>query len=272
MMKSNGVVSLTRREAVTRAHVASLDKGNFYGLGRGGRKPAANRPYDSKGRVDCSGAVCWFLGFDRLQNDTDTGDMGDTIRPDGTFPQHEVWYATDGIYDDARGVAGDHVNWFELVPKGEDPLPGDLLVYPDYRVYGHTYQGHVEMVTKILPGFVRGRSDWWTYVESTGATPSNRLNYGNVIASRAAKAFRARKLADGQTVGGTFVRYRNFKPDALSAVVALPKPSSNPPMVARAPLPTDPMLMTLANLFPRQPRVTARRPLFSRERVAALAN
>lgn len=196
LLKSNGRVELTRTEAVVRALVCTKDKDNCYGLGRGGRNPKAERPYDSKGRVDCSGFVTWVLGFDRLQIDTDCGDMGDQIS------QHEVWYSTDGIYDDARGVAGQHMNWFGIAPATA-VLPGDVLVYPDYVLNGVNKQGHTGVIVEVLPGFKRGKAGWHEHLRVAHATPSHRLKYGNVVAVTNAKAW-AKK--------GYIVRYTRFKP------------------------------------------------------------
>lgn len=209
-LKSNGVVSLTREEVLKRAAVARADDNKYYGLGRGGRKPSEARPYDAKGRVDCSGAVCWFLGIDRLQifkqTEYEVGSGGAIQKWDVDF-----WWSTDSIYHDALWQKRMRVGWFDLVSPHDGIVPGDLLVYPDYRVNGQTRQGHVAMVNRLLPGFKRGQPDWWKYVLITHATPSHRSKYGNVIAETNAHAFRARKLADGQTIGGTFVRYTKFK-------------------------------------------------------------
>jgi hypothetical protein len=114
VLKSNGRVELTRTEAVERAVACSKDKGSFYGLGRGGRDPKARRPYDSKGRVDCSGFVSWALGFDRYQHFI--GIYG--------VPE-DWWWSTDGLYDDAtdRGQLDDDQRygpgWFRMVAASD---------------------------------------------------------------------------------------------------------------------------------------------------------
>ena len=190
-MKSNGRVELTRTEAVERAVACSKDKDNYYGLGRGGRKPSAERPYDSKGRVDCSGFVSWALGFDRYQ--TDFGD------DDGW------WWSTDGIYEDATIGAKYHGGhfpcWFKVLPPTEEVQPGDVLVYPDYKLNGVNKQGHTGVIVAVEDRFKRGAPGWHTKLRVAHATPSHRLKYGNVVAITDAKAW-AKK--------GWIVRYTGF--------------------------------------------------------------
>lgn len=179
MIKSNGKIEITREQAVDRALLCAKDLGHFYSLGRGGRKPSADRPYDKKGRVDCSGFVSWALGFDRFSG---TG-----------------WWSTDGIYGDAMCDPG----WyFRKVDKDEPVLPGDVLVYPDYRVNGVTKQGHTGIITHVLPGFKRGAPDWYKWLSVAHATPSQRLKHGNVVALTDARIWRKR---------GYIVRYLGFR-------------------------------------------------------------
>jgi hypothetical protein len=196
VLKSNGRVELTRTEAVERAVACSKDKGSFYGLGRGGRDPKARRPYDSKGRVDCSGFVSWALGFDRYQHFI--GIYG--------VPE-DWWWSTDGLYDDAtdRGQLDDDQRygpgWFRMVAKTEPVQPGDVLVYPDYKLNGVNKQGHTGLIVDVLPGFKRGKVGWHEHLLVAHATPSHRLKYGNVVAVTNARAWRKR---------GYLVRFTQF--------------------------------------------------------------
>jgi hypothetical protein len=189
VIRSNGRVELTRAEAVERALVCTKDKDNCYGLGRGGRKPTADRPYDSEGRVDCSGFVSWTLGFDRYQ--TDFGD------DDGW------WWSTDGIYEDATIGSTFHGGHFPcwFVVDRSSVLPGDVLVYPDYKLNGATKQGHTGLIVEVLPGFKRGKAGWHEHLLVAHATPSHRLKYGNVAAKTNARAWRKR---------GYLVRFTQF--------------------------------------------------------------
>jgi hypothetical protein len=199
-LKSNGRVELTRTEAVERAVACSKDKGNYYGLGRGGRNPKADRPYDSKGRVDCSGFVSWSLGFDRLQIFDDTNyevGSGEKI----VKVQREHWWSTDGIFESAEGLSRPGLNWFRKVAKNEPVLPGDVLVYPDYKLNGVNKQGHTGIITDVLLRFKRGAADWYDKLVVAHATPSHRLKYGNVVAVTNARAWRKK---------GYIVRYTGF--------------------------------------------------------------
>jgi hypothetical protein len=195
VIRSNGRVELTRAQAVQRALDCVSDKDHYYRLGSGGRNPKADRPYDSKGRVDCSGFVSWALGFDRLQVFEDYK---------GPF---EYWWSTDGIFDDAntRGH-GDHVpHWFDVLPVTSPVLAGDILVYPDYKINGVNKQGHTGIITDVLLGFKRGAVDWYDKLVVAHATPSHRLKYGNVVAVTNARAWRKK---------GYIVRFTQFAGEA----------------------------------------------------------
>lgn len=205
MLKSNGVYSITRTNAVARAVTCSHDVNYGYGLGSGGRNPKATKPYNKEGKVDCSGAVSWFLGIDRLQIVTVAKEADKHGIID--IEQEELWWSTDSFYDDATG---DGPDWFDPIAVNDQILPGDLLVYPDYKVNGSTKQGHVALVTGLLQGFKRRSNDWHKYVLIAHATPGHRKATGNVIAVTDARAFRARKLEDGRVIGGTFIRYKKF--------------------------------------------------------------
>ena len=127
-----------------------------YELGTGGRKPTNATPFSASRRgqpgnvwSDCSGFVAWALGYDRVQN------LGlDT----------EVWYSCEEIIEDARN-RGD---MFDLV--GGEVKVGDIIVYGPK---GKMKWGHIGVVTKILPGFVRFSDDGWKYLEITHCSTGN---------------------------------------------------------------------------------------------------
>jgi hypothetical protein len=200
VIRSNGRVELTRAQAVQRALDCVSDKDHYYRLGSGGRNPKADRPYDSKGRVDCSGFVSWALGFDRYQHFI--GIYG--------VPE-DWWWSTDGLYDDAtdRGQLDDDQRygpgWFRMVAKTEPVLPGDVLVYPDYKLNGVNKQGHTGLIVEVLPGFKRGKAGWHERLLVAHATPSHRLKYGNVVAVTNARAWRKK---------GYIVRFTQFAGEA----------------------------------------------------------
>lgn len=176
-MKSNGVIEITRDQAVARALLASKDAGYGYKLGSGGRNPAAARPYSSKGFVDCSGFVAWALGYDRWLGGDD-------------------WVNTDSILADSRGS-----NVGFLRPGTDEILPGDLLVYGSVYTNGERKPGHVGLITAVSKDFVRGSLGWWRNLTVAHATPRHRLRYGNVVALTDAVAWRKR---------GYLVRYLGF--------------------------------------------------------------
>lgn len=184
---------LTRAEVQSRAHRATGQRG-YYRLGKGGRDPSQVgpwKPHLDKGKVkgqeipacDCSGGTAWILGYDRWYDDgTDDG----------------VWFDTSEILRDAKRKTGNKL--FRTIPYSDRILPGDVLVYPDAPALGWK-QGHVMVVTSILPGFVRGQrtpgKEWWRFVQGV-----------DVSTGRGSSAARYRKHAKlWEDRGGSFVRY-----------------------------------------------------------------
>lgn len=199
-MKSNGVIELTRGQAVARAILCSKDMGYFYGLGRGGRDPKAGRPYDSKGRVDCTGFGAWFHGFDRLEvlegADYEIGSGGPV-----TVTDRDIWWNTDSILADALGPK----RRFELVPKDEPVRPGDALVYGSTYENGERRPGHYGCIVGVEPGFIRGGKYWYLHMDVAHATPSHRLKHGNVVAITDARIWSKK---------GYIVRYKGWATEA----------------------------------------------------------
>lgn len=195
MIKSNGVKSVTREEAVARALLASKHKGYGYKLGSGGRNPFAEVPYSKAGFVDCSGFTAWACGYDRLQN-IDDRDYG----------WEEHWWNTDSILFEALDDAGedrmpDSERWFRCVEKTEDVLPGDILVYASTWKNDERTPGHVGMIVHVSAEFQRGAAGWFGELTVAHSTPKHRLKYGNCVALTDARAWRK---------SGYIVRYLKF--------------------------------------------------------------
>lgn len=147
-----------------------------YKLGKGGRNPANKTPLDVNEQADCSGATAHFCGYDRFQGYEDDGD--------------ERWVNTDAILYAARpdavekGFAStaaidDHGEpMFRVVRKGEQVMPGDLLVYGSTKVSGVRVPGHVGMITAVPGSFVRGGTNWWKHLTVVHCSPSNSRKFG----------------------------------------------------------------------------------------------
>lgn len=95
---------------------------------------------ESKVKIDCSGFVAWCLRFRRrldhpLYNRVNGG-----------------WFETTGIHADGMASTG-------FFTKLADPLPGALLVYPDYvgRDNNH-HNGHIGIVTEVNGPGIKGVS------------------------------------------------------------------------------------------------------------------
>jgi cell wall-associated NlpC family hydrolase len=102
---------LKRDEVVFRAR-RTIGHGTLYRLGAGAPQTAPH-PWDETGACDCSGFVCWVLGISRYQ-------------PMFSFLKimNGGWMNTDGMVCDAMHPTG----YFE--PVTDEPLPGDIVVYP----------------------------------------------------------------------------------------------------------------------------------------------
>lgn len=99
-----------------------------YVLGAGGRDPESAHPGDATGGCDCSGFVCWALGFDRKQ----PGFAGYS------------WVSTDSLVAISRRPDN---GWFEEIPR---PEVGCLVVYPGQHRAGKRVRiGHVGLVSGV---------------------------------------------------------------------------------------------------------------------------
>ncbi len=77
---------------------------------------------------DCSGFVCWALGFPRKASHA------------ASWTSTDGWISTDSIWQDAMGAQG-------LFVKRTQATPGCLVVYP--RIGSGHAQGHVGIVTEV---------------------------------------------------------------------------------------------------------------------------
>ena len=190
-MPSNLSLKLTRQEAVQRA-LSQVGQGR-YDLGAGGRNPSNKSPFgaprsarnkDKGGRdwCDCSGFIAWCLGYDRVQN------LG---------TKEELWYSCREIISDSYHDNPKLFSQFKGIVN-----PGDIIVYGPK---GKMKWGHIGIVTKVLPGFVRGSHDWWKFVEVTHCSTGNG---GVAIRTSNAKLwFDSLKKKDS---GSYFLTYNHF--------------------------------------------------------------
>lgn len=179
-------MSLTRSQVVSRA--LKHDGKGKYELACGGRNPANPSPFarSKKGKpgtqyADCSGFVAWCLGYDRVQ---------------GLGTSKEEWYSTTEQLDDALKPGG----LFTKLTLTAVVEPGDVIVYPagvDPKGKKHKY-GHVGIITRVNPDFVRLGDKWWTKLWithcSTGGDSAIRTSNAKLWADR----------------GGYIIRYNHF--------------------------------------------------------------
>lgn len=95
--------------------------GARYGLGKGGKHPKAEHPFELVAgvwRCDCSGLLAWIYGWNRHYTENGA----------------DVWRNTDGLEKDARGTVPGDLGF--LVPWGEQK-PGDAVVYGAGSAIGH---------------------------------------------------------------------------------------------------------------------------------------
>lgn len=149
-------IPMVREEAVARA-LSCVGKG-VYELGCGGRNPGLPSPFvaSKRGRpgrfyVDCTGFSSWVLGHDRVQ---------------GLGTDEEEWYDTSAIFADAKKAQ----RMYRTVPRSEPVLAGDVLVYPD----NGRKQGHIGVITRVLPGFKRLGKGWENLLEVTHASTGGK--------------------------------------------------------------------------------------------------
>lgn len=106
---------------------SALGRKTIYDLGSGGMKPGG--PLDKK--CDCSGFVAWAIGIPRQI-------------PPGTGG----WLDTDAY---ARGGAPAFPGLaVPVAPSGVQP--GDIYVYPDYKLNGVVKQGHIGIISAVQGG------------------------------------------------------------------------------------------------------------------------
>lgn len=146
-----------------------------YVLGKGGRDPEARSPGDATAACDCSGFVCWALGFDRHQPG---------------FAGYD-WVSTDSLVSAARSGHP----WFSEVPV---PAPGDLVVYPGlYRGGKRVRIGHVGLVS-VVPAEHPGPAlyDWIRVIHCSAG---NQRRTGAAVQETSGVAWKGK--------GSLFLRY-----------------------------------------------------------------
>lgn len=181
----------TRDRAVVLA-IQSRGTG-IYSLGAGG----GNNPFGpllENGRCDCSNFVNWAVG-----NVLDGG--------------HGVYSNTDGMVRDAYGVRPDgrtetpKMKAWEPVPKGEPPLPGDLIVTPGkFKQEGTKWvrqqPGHVGIIVQVQPEYRR---------DMDFATEGHRyLRVVHCAGNRGVPPAIRETDASSWRLRGYLVRYRHF--------------------------------------------------------------
>lgn len=115
----NKPVTVTLDSIVRRAR--SVCGEGKYVLGKGGRVPSADNPFD-RGECDCSGFVSWCIGLDRYQRNAIAGD----------------WIETTAIVKDASYER-------KLFAAMNERKPGYLIVYGDKN----GRQGHVGIISEV---------------------------------------------------------------------------------------------------------------------------
>lgn len=172
-------IPLVREEVVARA--VSLVGTGVYELGCGGRNPAAASPFAASRRgrpgrvyVDCTGFTSWCLGHDRVQ------DLGEDT---------ETWYDTAGVFNDAQAKP---YLMYAPIPRDEQVLVGDVIVYPDSKT---RKQGHIGIITRVDSRFKRLAKGWPDLLDITHASTGGRV---------AVRTSTARLWAER---GGSILRY-----------------------------------------------------------------
>lgn len=132
--------------------------------------------------ADCSGFTAWCLGYDRVQN------LGLST---------EKWYSTTEIYNDSLQLVP---QMFTRVPMVTQILAGDIIVYPSSSL--HRY-GHIGVISRVLPGFVRLGRRWWTHLAVTHCSTGGK----NAIRTSDAKLWKDRE--------GVILRYKHFNQEGV---------------------------------------------------------
>lgn len=187
-------------EAVARAQ-SVVGKGGQYVLGTGNYKPkrgpdgneidlpwtkywdAESQWYGVEGS-DCAGfAICWAWKLVRYRPGFNRGSWASVIDNINCNSALE-----DGLHEQSR---------FTTLPEGENPKPGDLLLYPTFTSKGKKFIGHVGIVEEVpenykprawttltilqchgpngfKPGVVRTDGSIWGHHDSIWPKPQHR--------------------------------------------------------------------------------------------------
>lgn len=98
-----------------------------------GKMPAlAASEWPMNAANDCSGFLCWVLRFSKNRK-----------------IDHPLYKKVNGGYFETTGIHADGLHSTGFFTKIDDPIPGALLVYPDYKdVSGKRRDGHIGLVVE----------------------------------------------------------------------------------------------------------------------------
>lgn len=159
----------------------------------GGHDPLAPHPFAAhEGRAvcDCSGFVCWAVGWHRKR-------PGYNVGPGS----HVSGYVnTDSLWQDAHGRAG-KPGVCELVRVATVPQPGDLVVYPG-RFAGplRIGVGHIGILASVPAGLPPLSPAWWEAATVVHCSAGN-AKHGSAVDETTAAIWR-RRGAVLEVVGG----------------------------------------------------------------------
>ena len=156
----------------------------------GGKDPTAAHPGSTSygertWTADCMGFVAWCMGFDRYQ-------------PQG-FP---LW---SGWINGASAIADSKKDRLYFKDSGQEPLPGDVVVYGGYG--GKI--GHIGLVVSVPEGWQKdvysgSKAAHWAKVGVVHCSAGHQRKLGYAVAEDNAAIF--------STAGknGTFLRYTRY--------------------------------------------------------------
>lgn len=176
----------------------SVENTGGYGLGKGGRNPAAPSPL-FKNYTDCSGLYAWLNGYDRFQPcKKEEAPAGYWDDKNGGF-----WLETTRIVADATRR---RPRWFRALKRTEPVRPGDGVVFGDPE--NGDGEGHVGMVLQVLSKFEeyrRKRAGWGPHLiigDCSPRRPKYRLHAiqirpdGAVYFERSGRAYFIRPVGE----------------------------------------------------------------------------
>lgn len=158
-----------------------------YKLGAGGRNPHLPTPGYPGDLCDCSGFVCWAMGFDRRQ---------------AALTEGGGWVNTDSMMAEARS----HGHYFREV---QVPSKGIIVVYGGLYEKGKRIRiGHTGVVTSNPNRPWKGSPQDFLALRVTHCSAGNNRRYGYAVAETDAMPWYGK--------GSMFLEYQGqFTPDDL---------------------------------------------------------